>query len=435
LDAQYEAVNLDTIIPKHLTKNQGSLFRDLLETHKDLFAGRVGTFLGRPPVELTLKPDAKPINLKAYNVPKAHEDIAKREVQRLVDCGVLRRISNSPWGFPSFFIPKKNQQVRIVTDLRRLNAILERHPLPLPKIAELIQYLEGFTWITTLDLNMGYYHIRLSWQAQRICVTILPWGKYVYCRLPMGISTAPNIFQENMSSLFENYDFVCVYIDDLLIITKGSFEDHLEKLHLVFSVLSCNGLQINPHKSKFCAWESEYLGFIISREGIRPLPEKVKAIVELQPPTTRRHLCSFIGMLQQYKDMWRLRAHMLAPLTALTSTKVRFVWTPDHQAAFEKVKEMVASSVLLAYPEFNKIFEIYTDASDSQLGAVITQYNKVIAFYSRKLSPAQRNYSVGDKELLSIVECLRAYRGILLGQRLRIFTDHKNLTFATSTSA
>jgi hypothetical protein len=118
LDAQYKAVNLDTIVPEHLTKSQGTLFRNLLKTHKDLFAGRVGTFLGRPPVELTLKPDAKPINLKAYNVPKAHKEIAKREVQRLVDCGVLRRISDSPWGFPSFFIPKKNQQMRIVTDLQ-----------------------------------------------------------------------------------------------------------------------------------------------------------------------------------------------------------------------------------------------------------------------------------------------------------------------------
>jgi cleavage and polyadenylation specificity factor subunit 1 len=126
----------------------------------------------------------------------------------------------------------------------------------------------------------------------------------------MGISTAPDIFQENMPLLFENYDFVRVYIDDLLIITKGSFEDHLEKLHLVFSVLSRNGLQIDPNKSKFCAWESEYLGFIISRKGIRPSPEKVKAIVELQPPTMRRHLRSFIGMFTAVqRHVATLRAH------------------------------------------------------------------------------------------------------------------------------
>ncbi len=138
----------------------------------------------------------------------------------------------------------------------------------------------------------------------------------------MGVMISPDVFQENMSLLFENYDFVRVYIDDLLIISKSTFEDHLEKLDLVFSVLARNGMQVNPNKSKFCALESEYLGFIISREGIRPSPEKVKAIVALQPPTTRRHLRSFIGMLQQYKDMWRLRAHMLAPLTSLTSNKV-----------------------------------------------------------------------------------------------------------------
>ena len=145
-------------------------------------------------------------------------------------------------------------------------------------------------------------------------------------------------------------------------------------------------------------------------------------------PTNKKELRSFIGMVNYYRDMWIRRSHVLAPLAALTSKTAKWTWLPEHQAAFNTMKKIIAKETLLAFPDFNKEFVIYTDASHSQLGAVILQDNKPIAFYSRKLNPAQTRYTTTERELLSIVETLKEFRNILLGHQVIVHTDHKNLT-------
>ena len=149
----------------------------------------------------------------------------------------------------------------------------------------------------------------------------------------------------------------------------------------------------------------------------------------MKPPTTTKEVRSFVGMINYYRDMWIRRSEILSPLTKLCSTGTKFSWSEEQQKAFEQIKKIVSQEVLLAYPNFNELFEIYTDASDYQLGAVISQQNKPIAFYSRKLSSAQRNYTTTERELLAIVETLKEFRNILLGQKIRVYTDHQNLTY------
>ena len=146
---------------------------------------------------------------------------------------MLKKQPESEWGSPAFIIPKANQTVRFLTDFREVNKRIVRTPFPIPKISTVLQELEGFTFATALDLNMGYYTIRLDPDAQKICTIILPWGKYSYLRLPMGIAGSPDIFQEKMSSLMEELEYVRTYIDDLLVITNGTFEDHLRKVEVV----------------------------------------------------------------------------------------------------------------------------------------------------------------------------------------------------------
>lgn len=146
-------------------------------------------------------------------------------------------------------------------------------------------------------------------------------------------------------------------------------------------------------------------------------------------PKTRKQLRHFIGMVNYYRDMWKHRSEALAPLTRLTSNKVKFVWTQKEQKAFETMMKIIGREVLLAYPDFNKPFEIHTDASHVQLGSVISQNGRPIAFYSRKLQPAQTRYTTTERELLSIVETLKEFRTILLGQEIKIYTDHQNLTY------
>ena len=134
-------------------------------------------------------------------------------------------------------------------------------------------------------------------------------------------------------------------------------------------------------------------------------------------------------MINFYRDMWQKRSELLAPLTALTSKNVKYYWKDKHQKCFEAIKRVIGREVLSGYPDFNASFEIHTDASKLQLGAVISQKGKPIAFYSRKMKGVQQNYNTTEKELLSIVETLREFCNILLGHQIILYTDHKNITY------
>ena len=176
--------------------------------------------------------------------------------------------------------------------------------------------------------------------------------------------------------------------------------------------------------------EDMAVGINMLYQGIHPQPKKVEAILKMQPPTTKRQLRRFLGMINYYRNMWRRRSHMLAPLTALCSKNVKWNWTKECTDAFEMAKRVVARETLLNFPDFTKKFHLYTDASDYQLGAVLMQENKPLAFYSRKLNQAQKNYTTGEQELLSIVETLKEFRNILLGQKLLVHTDHLNILYS-----
>ncbi len=211
-------------------------------------------------------------------------------------------------------------------------------------------------------------------------------------------------------------EYVRAYIDDLLCISKLSLEDHLEKLEEVLRQLCDAGLKVNAAKLTFCALEIEYLGYVLTRDSIKPQSNKVQAILAIEPPTGVRQLRHFLGMVQYYHDLWARRSDMLAPLTSLVgecgqtkstkakgTKKVPWHWDKVHQRAFVHVKATIAKDAVLAYLHYSKVFGIYTDASSKQLGAVITQDNRPIAFFSQKLSDTQRKYSVTKIELLAIV--------------------------------
>ena len=443
LDAKYEKADLPKVVQDNCTHLSVTQQRDLLKLLQDfeeLFDGTLGDW-DTEPIHLKVKEGATPYHGRPFPVPRIHLETLKKEVKRLVEIGVLKRQPESEWASPTFIIPKKSGSVRFISDFREVNKRLVRTPYPLPKISTVLQEMEGFTYATALDLNMGYYTIRLDPDSQKICTIILPWGKYSYQRLPMGICGSPDFFQERMTGLMESLEYIRCYIDDLLIITRESFEDHLKKLREVLRRLQKAGLRINATKCFFVMPEIEYLGYILTRNGIKPQPEKCTAILALKPPTTVKELRKFLGMVMYYRDLWEKRSQMIAPLTDLigecgeTKTtrknktkKKKFYWTKQHQESFEAIKKTIAREVMLAYPDFSKAFEIYTDASTRQLGAVITQGNRPLAFFSRKLSEAQENYNITELELLSIVETLKEFEGMLWGQKIIVYTDHKNLT-------
>ena len=442
LDAKYEKADLPSVVNEncpHLSVSQKKDLLELLNEFETLFDGTLGDW-DTEPIHLRLKPGATPFHGRPFPIPRIHLETLKKEVRRLEEIGVLKRQPDSEWASPTFIIPKKNKTVRFISDFREVNKRIVRTPYPIPKISTVLQEMEGFTYATALDLNMGYYTIRLDPDSQKICTIILPWGKYSYLRLPMGISGSPDFFQEKMTGLMQSLDYIRCYIDDLLIISKDSYADHLSKLRVVLRRLLTAGLRVNAAKSFFALPEIEYLGYILTRDGIKPQPEKCTAILALKRPENVKSLRKFLGMVQYYRDLWEKRSHLIAPLTDLIgecgetkatrkkkTKKKKFYWSDVHEQAFEAIKKVIAREVMLAYPDYNEPFEIFTDASTRQLGAVITQKGRPLAFFSRKLSAAQEKYTVTELELLSIVECFKEFTGMLWGQKIKVYTDHKNL--------
>ena len=432
LDAKYEPADLPEIVGEmdHLDTTQKGNLLDLLQKYESLFDGTLGKWTGTE-YHIELKPGAEPYHSRAFPVPRVHEPTLRLEVNRLVKEGVLRKVNHSEWGAPTFIIPKKDGTVRFISDFRELNKRIKRKPYPIPKIQDMLLKLEGFQYATSLDLNMGYYHIELTPFSKRLCTIVLPWGKYEYQRLPMGLCNSPDIFQEKMGELMTGLEFVRTYIDDVLCLTTGSWQDHLAQLDEVLKRVQQAGLKVNARKSFFGRDSLEYLGYWITRDGIQPLPKKVDAIKNIATPQNAKQLRSFIGMVNYYRDMWIRRSDVLAPLSKLTAKQTKWKWTHVEQQAFDLTKKILSRETLLAYPNFDLPFDLYTDASHTQLGAVISQNDRPIAFYSRKLNPAQTRYTTTERELLAIVETLKEFRNILLGQRIRVFTDHKNLTYKT----
>ena len=204
----------------------------------------------------------------------------------------------------------------------------------------------------------------------------------------MGLCNSHAIFQEKMSELFVGINTVRVYIDELLHVTKGSRTEHFTVLEEMFTYLQKAGLKVNASKSCFGAHKVDYLVYHVTRDGFMPIPKKVKAIQALAVPKTRKQLRQFIGMINFYRDMWQKHYELLAPLTALTSQNVKYDWKDEHQKCFDVIKRVIGREVLLDYPDFNAPFEIHTDASKLQIGAVIPQKGKPVAFYSQKTNSA-----------------------------------------------
>ena len=242
LDADYSAVDIADYVneQKHLTTEEKELLTTTLNKRKMLFSGGLGT-LNVKPIHLELTPDAKPYHARAFPVPQSLEATTRKEIERLTTIGVLRKCYNSEWAAPSFVQPKKTGDVRVLTDFRKLNAVLKRKPFPLPKIGDMLQKLSGFKYATAIDLSMGYYHIPLDEESQQLCTTILPWGKYQFQHLPMGIKNSPDIFQAVMEEVLGDIDYARTYIDDILVTSLGSFEDHCAKLDTVLECLEKAG--------------------------------------------------------------------------------------------------------------------------------------------------------------------------------------------------
>ena len=391
--AQYEFVDVQEVVNSqdHLSPKQRDELYKLLQKYQRLFNGKLGCY-PKKKFKIKLKPGTIPYHCKQpFPVPMSKMKVTKDELDRQELAGILAKIYESEWGMPMFIQPKKDETVRTLADFRELNKCIIRMPFILPKPQDIFMRRRGYVFMTKLDISMQYYTFMLEEESTYLCVIVTPWGKYRYLRLPMGLTTSPDWAQAAMEELFQDMlHEIEIFIDDIGIFSN-TWEEHLDTIEKVLNRLQENDFTINPRKCEWAVKETDFLGHWMTPQGLKPWKKKIEPILALKEPETVKQLRSFIGMVNYYRAMWKHCAHIMAPLTALTkhsSGSIKKHWTPQHSKAFQQAKAMICQDVLLAYPDPNKEFVIETDASDLQLGAVIKQDNKPVAFFSRKLNPA-----------------------------------------------
>jgi hypothetical protein len=300
-------------------------------------------------------------------------------------------------------VPKAEGSWRPCGNYRRLNTVTTPDRYPLPSMLDLSAKLHGCRFFSCVDLVKGYHQIPIAAEDIEKTAIITPFGLFEYLFMPFGLTNAAQSFQRLMDKLFRHLPFVFTYLDDHLIASR-TLEEHLLHLQQFFQVLQENGLTINPARCVFAVSSLKFLGDMVDEAGVTPLPKHVAAVQDCPPPTDIKQLQRFLGLINFYRRFLPAVARTLKPLTDLLkgSPKV-LLWSPAADAAFVAAKAALVAAVLLCHPAPNATLSLSVDASDSHVGGVLQQKCgrgwQPLAFYSKKLSPAEVKYSTFDREL------------------------------------
>ena len=401
--------------------------RELLSEYSDRFPERLPD--GLPPMRDTfhtipLQPRAKPCFERARRCSPAQRVEMERQVKELLDLGYIVP-SSSPFGCPVLFVGKKDGGLRMCIDYRALNRITIQNKWPLPRIDDLFDQLRGAKVFTALDLMSGYHQLRIHPDDEDKTAFVTPFGHYQYKVLCFGLTNASTTFQECMSRTFKDQvnKFVLVYMDDIIIYSRTAAE-HLEHLRVVLQILRENQFYCKKSKCQFALPEMLYLGHTVSEKGIAVDPKKIAKVAGWLESTTKLELQRFLGLTNYFRKFIPKYAEMVAPLTNLTRKKCEWNWDTSCQHAFDKVKHALVTPPLLAFPDPQQPYQVVTDASCVGIAAVLLQNDRPVAYESRKLSPAEKNYTTTEQELLAVVHALRVWQCYLEGATFEVVTDH-----------
>jgi hypothetical protein len=398
-----------------------------------------------PPVRsldlsISLKdPDKQLPFLKIYNLSAKEEIILKDWIEKNLEAGFIRK-STSPAAAPIFFVPKKDGGLRPCIDYKMLNENTVKDKFPLPLISDLSNKFSNSVVFTKLDLKGAYNLVRIKEGQESLCAFRSKFGQFEPLVVQFGLTNAPAVFQRFINSIFcDLLDvYVVVYLDDILIFSS-SLEEHTLHVKEVLSRLKDNQLVLKSEKCQWGVTEVEFLGFIISKSGIRMAKDKMMALNQFPPPENVKEVRSFLGLANFYRKFINNFSEIVTPLTRLTKKNVPFIWDDSCIEALRRIKEAIAEDVVLQYPVVDKQFKLYCDASDYAIGAMLAQEDeegviRPLEFFSRKFDPAELNYSTYDKELIAIIDSLKNWRHYLVhtSDEIMIYSDHNNLQYFRS---
>lgn len=446
-----QSVNNVNTRTSHLNKEQNWQLNSIIKNCPNLFSEPNEKLTYTTTVRGEIRTTTNnPVYSKTYPYPMALKNEVERQVNELLEDGIIRP-SKSPYNSPVWIVPKKldasgERKFRMVIDYRKLNAITIPDKYPIPEINEVLANLGKNKWFTIIDLKSGFHQIPLRNSDIEKTAFSINNGKFEFTRLPFGLKNAPSIFQRALDDILrEHIGKRCyVYIDDIVIFGKNEAE-HFKNIELVFRTLENANMKVQLDKCEFLQKEIEFLGFVVGVNGIKTNPKKVQAIANFPTPKTLKDLRSFLGMSGYYRRFIKDYAKLAKPLTSLlrgedgrvsknlSKNKVIFL-DSDAIKSFNILKNsLLSKEVILSHPNFDKEFELTTDASNHAIGAVLSQDNKPISYLSRTLNKTEENYATNEKEMLAIIWSLNSLRNFLYGSRkVKIFTDHQPLTYALS---
>ena len=407
----------------------------LLSDFKDLFAEKNSGLGHTGLIKHTIDTQGKgPIRLRPYRSAQKNRAEMQRQVQEMLEAKVIQP-SLSPWAFPVVLVEKKDGEQRFCIDYRKLNHITKKDSYPLPRIDDTFDMLHGKKFFTTLDLASGYWQIELEESAKEKTAFIVENNLYEFNRMSFGLCNAPATFQRLMNYVLRDVlgKSALVYLDDVIIFSE-SYEQHLIDIRKVFSLLQRANLKLKLKKCQFMKKSVDYLGHVISTEGIAPDPNKIDKIANYKVPISVDEVRSFLGLAGYYRRFVPNFGTIARPLTRKTHKdleKEPFTWSEEDHKAFETLRTCLVTPPILAFPNFNLEFLLFTDACDYGIGAVLSQLQDgkevVIAYASRQLQKAEIKYPTVEKEALAIIFAIKQFRQYLLDEPFTVISDHRPL--------
>ncbi|XP_055536158.1 uncharacterized protein K02A2.6-like [Wyeomyia smithii] len=402
----------------------------LLKKFESLFTSTLGRYQYET-VKLELLDGAEPTFRKPRQVPYKFQQQVALELNKMEELGIITRVDSSRWGTPLVPVVKSDGSIRLCGDYKvTLNRYLKDVKHPLPTAEEIFAKLNGGTRFSKLDLSKAYNQFELDDRSKELCAISTNQGVYQMNRLPFGVKPASGIVQREIEKLFCGMEGVSNFLDDVIVAGSDDVE-HIQRLEQVFHILEKAGLKLNKSKCEFFKTSVTFIGYVITKDGLKKTDERIRAIRDAPEPKTLTDVRAFAGLVNYYAKFVAGFADIMSPLYNFLRKNVKFEWTDKCSSAFQRVKDEICKDITLAH--FNPDAELILtcDASNVGVSAVLSQIEsgveRPVAFASRTLHPAEVNYSVIDREALAVVYGVNKFFLHLVGNIFMIQTDHKPL--------